>query len=205
MLQRDVMVVTRQDHCRNLRRLAVTGHGRLCCIFRCIGTRGSAHVQGLRLSFEREAIMRGITRAGVPGPRAKSTRISLLAATLAVPALVVAQSAAVGAVPVVTAARSVLQRPMTATLAARLSKNVDRHVIVILKSQITPAHVGSRAAELRSEVTAAYQAPLLSELREVPRRTSRPTDLSTPSRPRCRPAKQLGSRPTRRWPRSFPT
>ena len=56
---------------------------------------------------------------------------------------------------------------MTATLAARLSRNVDRHVIVILKSQIPPAHLGSRAAELRSEVTAAYQAPLLSELREV--------------------------------------
>ncbi|MGO9300052.1 MAG: protease inhibitor I9 family protein [Acidimicrobiales bacterium] len=111
--------------------------------------------------------MRGITRPAVPKPHGKSLRISLFAAALAVPALVVAQSAVVGAVPVVPAARSMLQRPMTATLATRLSKNVDRHVIVMLKSQIAPAHVGSRAAELRSEVTAAYQAPLLSELREV--------------------------------------
>jgi hypothetical protein len=46
---------------------------------------------------------------------------------------------------------------MTATLAPRLSKNVDRKVIVILKSQLAPAHVGSRAATLRSEVTTAYQ------------------------------------------------
>ncbi len=46
---------------------------------------------------------------------------------------------------------------MTATLAPRLSKNVDRKVIVILKSQLAPAHLGSRAATLRSEVTTAYQ------------------------------------------------
>jgi hypothetical protein len=56
---------------------------------------------------------------------------------------------------------------MTARLAAQLSKNVDSHVIVILKSQLAAAHVDSRAEVLRSEVTAAYQAPLMSELRDV--------------------------------------
>ena len=111
--------------------------------------------------------MRGITRPRVPKSCAKSLRISLFAAALAVPMLVVAQSGVVGAAQVVPAVRSALQRPMTATLAAQLSKNVDRKVIVILKSQLAPAHVGSRAATLRSEVTAAYQAPLMNELREV--------------------------------------
>ena len=96
-----------------------------------------------------------------------SLRVSLYAAALAVPALVVVQPGVVGAAPVVPAVRSALQRPMTATLAARLSRNVDRHVIVMLKSQLAAAHVGSRAAVLRSDVTAAYQAPLMSELREV--------------------------------------
>ena len=100
-------------------------------------------------------------------PHAKSMRISLFAAVLAVPALVVIQSDVVGASAVVPSARSATLHPMTATLAARLSKNVDRPVIVIMKGQLAPAQVGSRAAALRSDVTAAYQAPLMSELREV--------------------------------------
>ena len=79
------------------------------------------------------------------GPRARSLRVSLYAAALAVPALVVVQPGIVGAAPVVPAVRSALLRPMTATLAARLSRNVDRHVIVMLKSQLAAAHVGSRA------------------------------------------------------------
>jgi hypothetical protein len=56
---------------------------------------------------------------------------------------------------------------LTAALASELAKNVDRPVIVMMKSQFAPAHLGSRAARLRAEATAAYQAPLMSELREV--------------------------------------
>jgi len=94
-------------------------------------------------------------------------RISLFAAALAVPTLVVVQSGVVGAAPVGPALRSVAQRPMTSALAAQLSKNVNRHVIVILKHQLVAAHVGSRAAVLRSKEIAAFQAPLMKELREV--------------------------------------
>jgi hypothetical protein len=56
---------------------------------------------------------------------------------------------------------------MTAALAAQLSKNVNRPVIVILKSQVAAARVGTSAAALRAHVIASYQAPLMSELREV--------------------------------------
>ncbi len=91
----------------------------------------------------------------------------MFVAALAVPALVVSQSAAVGAAPAVKAASSIAQRPMTTALAARLSTNVTRHVIVIMKTQPASARIGSREASLRSDVIAAIQAPLLSELRQV--------------------------------------
>jgi len=111
--------------------------------------------------------MRGITRSGVSGLHAKKLGISLFAATLAIPALVLSQSPPVGAAPKAPAARTLAQRPMTAALAAQLSHNVNRPVIVILKSQLAAAHVGSSAAALRSNLIAAYQAPLMSELRSV--------------------------------------
>ena len=56
---------------------------------------------------------------------------------------------------------------MTLALAAQLSKDVSRHVIVIMKSQPTSAHLDARETSLRSAVIAALQAPLMSELREV--------------------------------------
>ena len=121
--------------------------------------RASACVNGV--------IMRGIRGAKLYGSRTKGLKISLCAAALALPTLVVVQAGGVGAAPAVTTAHGAQQRPMTATLAAQLSKNVDQHVIVIMKSQLAAARVGSRAAVLRAEVAAAYQAPLMSELREV--------------------------------------
>ena len=56
---------------------------------------------------------------------------------------------------------------MTAALAAELSHNVSQHVIVILKSQLAQARVGTSAAVLRSNLIAAYQAPLMAELHAV--------------------------------------
>ena len=73
---------------------------------------------------------------------------------------------------------------MTAALAAQLSKNVNQHVIVIMKSQLAAAHVGTRAAALRSDAIAAYQAPLMSELRAGARHPRQElTSSSTRSRP----------------------
>ena len=56
---------------------------------------------------------------------------------------------------------------MTAALAAQLSKNSRDHVIVIMKSQLAAARVGSRAQSARSAVIASDQAPVMSELHAV--------------------------------------
>src|SRR5262249_8636865 len=56
---------------------------------------------------------------------------------------------------------------LTPALAALLSKNADRHVIVLMKSQPRAAKVGSQAAVLRSGLIAENQAPVLTELKKV--------------------------------------
>lgn len=62
---------------------------------------------------------------------------------------------------------NVATQPMTASLAAQLSKNVTQHVIVIMKSQPAAARMGTSAAAARARSIAGKQAPLMSELREV--------------------------------------
>ena len=57
--------------------------------------------------------------------------------------------------------------PLTPALARHLSQNANQHVIVILKRQFAAAHVGSRAASLRSHAVDGVQSPLLRELRAV--------------------------------------
>jgi hypothetical protein len=98
---------------------------------------------------------------------ARSRAVSLAVAAASVPALVAGQSAVAAAATAGPAAQSVAQQPMTAALAAQLSQSVNRHVIVIMKSQLAAAPVGSRAATARSSMIASAQAPLMSELRQV--------------------------------------
>jgi hypothetical protein len=106
-------------------------------------------------------------------PRAHATRARRravsLAAAASVPALMVAQSLLASGAPASAAAGSlsVAQQPMTPALAAQLSQNVTKHVIVIMKSQLPAAHVGSAAANARSAVIASDQAPTMSELSQV--------------------------------------
>ena len=64
-------------------------------------------------------------------------------------------------------AHSAAQQPMTAALAAQLSKNVNEHVIVIMKSQPAAAAEGTAASTERAAMIAGVQAPLMSELRQV--------------------------------------
>ncbi len=53
------------------------------------------------------------------------------------------------------------------TLAAQLSKNADRPVIVVLKNQFGQAAAGTPAASARSAAVSSSQSALLSELSEV--------------------------------------
>jgi Subtilase family/Peptidase inhibitor I9 len=56
---------------------------------------------------------------------------------------------------------------LSPTLAARLSRNVDRPVIVVLKNQFGQATAGTPAASARSAAVSSSQSALLTELSEV--------------------------------------
>jgi len=56
---------------------------------------------------------------------------------------------------------------LTPALAATLSQDVNTPVIVVLKSQLGPAQVGTAAAATRSAAVSSSQSPLLSELADV--------------------------------------
>jgi hypothetical protein len=98
---------------------------------------------------------------------ARSRVIPLVIAAASVPALIAGQSVAAVAATAAPATANVALAPMTPALAAQLSQNVNQHVIVIMKSQLAAAPVGSRAATVRASNTTRAQAPFMSELREV--------------------------------------
>ena len=108
--------------------------------------------------------------AGAARPAIGRRRTFALIAAAAVPALVLGQSAVAVAAPaaaMAAPAASTATQPLTAALAAQLSKNVNQHVIVLMKRQLAAAHVGSHAQAVRSAAIATAQAPLLSELHAV--------------------------------------
>jgi hypothetical protein len=100
---------------------------------------------------------------GVPRTAARKT-LTLAAAAVAVPALVIGQAAVALAAP--AAARSA-DAPLTGAMAAQLSKNVNQHVIVVLKQQFAAARVGSSAQVTRTDATASSQSAIRSELAAV--------------------------------------
>ena len=101
-------------------------------------------------------------RARVAGVRAVlGTRRGIVAILIA---LAVTGGAAISA-----SAKSARYRTtaLSPALRAALSKNANQHVIVILKSQMRTAHVGSRAAAARIAAVRAAQAPVMRQLRSV--------------------------------------
>jgi hypothetical protein len=83
-------------------------------------------------------------------------------------ALVVAQGGTALAAPsAAVAPKAAGWHPLTAAEAVKLSVNVDKHVIVFLKSEPALAPARSAAMSARSSAIAASQAPLMSELRET--------------------------------------
>jgi hypothetical protein len=90
-----------------------------------------------------------------------------MAAAGSVLAVVAGTSVTAVAAPAAQEGHSSGYAPMTRALAAQLSRNVNQHVIVILKTQFAAAHEGTSASRIRSAMVASAQAPLVSELREV--------------------------------------
>jgi hypothetical protein len=91
-------------------------------------------------------------------------------ATAAVPLLIAGQAVTAGtATAAATAATSTssLTAPMTPALAAQLSRNVNQHVIVLMRGQPAQAHVGSRAEAARASAVTDAQRPLMTELGQV--------------------------------------
>ena len=111
--------------------------------------------------------MHGRMTGGAPRARARSRAVSLVIAAAAVPALVVGQAVVATAATAAPSAPNAATAPMTPALAAQLSQNVNRHVIVIMKSQLPAARVGSSAANTRAGMIRSYQKPLMSELSQV--------------------------------------
>jgi hypothetical protein len=106
-------------------------------------------------------------KGGAPRARARRRAFTFLIAAVAVPALVAGQAAVAGAATSAPAAPNVATAPMTPALAAQLSQDVNQHVVVIMKSQLAAAPVGSTAAATRAGVIASSQKPLMTELSEV--------------------------------------
>ena len=110
--------------------------------------------------------MRAGRTTGAPLARSAIRTLSRLAAVASVPALVLSQSVTAGAAPAGPAAGGPAG-PMTAALAAQLSRHATQHVIVIMKGQPAAARAGTSASSRRSAAIASTQAPLMTELRQV--------------------------------------
>src|SRR5580700_6722051 len=83
--------------------------------------------------------------------RSPGRRRTFIAGVAALPLVFLSQSGVVAAAP--AKANAVAEQPMTAALAGQLSLNANQHVIVLFKSQLAAAPVGSAASSARVSAT----------------------------------------------------
>ncbi len=99
------------------------------------------------------------------GPRVYLSALALSMSAIAAMALVL--FGAVGASAATKTPRRAALRPLTPELKRLLSKQPNQRVIVIMRSQLRMAHVGSRAAIVRTDEIRAQQAPFIRQLHAV--------------------------------------
>ncbi len=105
----------------------------------------------------------GGARGNRSGARAGSVFLVAASATA-----VVTGTVAIGPAGTAIAAPAAVSQPaMSAALAARLSRNATRHVLVFMKDQPAVAAPGSAAAKIRASAIAASQGPVLGELAQL--------------------------------------
>ncbi len=96
--------------------------------------------------------------------RARARTAPLALAVAAIAGLVGAWSVVAAADAGAAKGTVASQRALGSSRAARLSRAVNQRVIVIMKSQLAPARVGSRAAAIRAYEIKLEQAPLMHQL-----------------------------------------
>jgi Subtilase family len=107
--------------------------------------------------------MRSRSSRGVPKAAVSGRTVSLVTAAAAVPALLIGQAGVAQAAP----AAPNIYGQMTSALAAELSQNVTKSVIVIMKDQFGAAAAGSAAASARASAAVSSQKGVHSELTQV--------------------------------------
>lgn len=104
---------------------------------------------------------------GRPQWHSRRRRITAMGVAIAVPVLLMSQSAGFNATTSSSASTASTQAALTPALISQLSQNVTQHVIVVFKSQPAPAQVGSPVAAQQASVVQSTQAPVLRELSQV--------------------------------------
>ena len=109
----------------------------------------------------------GRARGGGSALSRRGRKLSLLTAVAGATALIAGQAVAASPASAAPLGPDALFGPMTPTLAAALSQNVNQPVIVVMKNQPAQAPVGSSAATTRTDNIRSFQKPLMSELTQV--------------------------------------
>jgi alpha-ketoglutarate-dependent taurine dioxygenase len=136
-------------------------------------------------------------------------RRAIIAALIAPLIAAMSIGTALGSAAISAAAKSPSRHGTAAKLSPalkrELSRTANQHVIVILKSQMRAARVGSRTAAARVAAIRAAQAPVVRQLKSVRAQHIKSSSCSTRSRRPCPRASGRSWPETRPSPGSSPT